>query len=1217
VADLPETNALESSERPRPPADAQPIRLGDFELISELGKGGMGVVYRARQVSLQREVALKVLPKMSMLDKTSVQRFRREAAAAAKLRHPGIVPVHAVGVEDGVYFYAMELLDGPNLASILEELAHRRPERFTHPLPVEAGIQDRLAHLAEHPRATWNLNPYLESCVGVALHLCDALRYAHAHGLIHRDLKPGNILFDASGHPVLVDFGLVRTVGVRDLTLTMDQLGTPSYMAPEQATGAQDIDERADVYGFGAVLYEMLTLRPPFLGLSSSEILQKLATEDIEPVRQHNASVPQDLEAIVHRCLAKDRGERYPAVEAVELDLRAFLAGRSVGAKRLGLVHGLRRTVRRNRTVGRTVAATALVAAALAGVTGTWMQQSSRTEGQHLIAEATEALVERLDVSNAQRAFGEARARLGDDAVRQARVTAYREAFDRHYPERLADLNTAFASLDGPERARLDDLLLRLNGRGTLRREGSTPIAFAKPDASAPGAALDWRSFETNSVAGLPIGDVLLRIGDEGDATPPVLLGTTIERDRETLVHVDRIASLRPHEDMILHVQPSTGAGDAIARTELSVAAYREWLAGLQTELRDEMQPDRFGADERDRAPVRGLSFRQARAFAATHDAHLMTLDEFRRAASSGLRSHVYPWGDSFDPERIAADPRRLERPVEVDAVRRSASPAGVLHMLGNVAEILSASPDGVLAAAGGHFHSEDAAGLRLDAAERLVERLADRDARSPYLGMRLARFVAPRLTTGETEAFERARGAAREQREPSLLHDWHLRRDGKVDYALDLIGFRPRTNEPMAVGVVVPGFLIDAPIVVRDSYGDEIARLEAPPGREALSMRVPDGVAAPGQRYMLRVETTLVPTASLVGAFDGYRMTIPIKVGPHRTVVHRVTLPGPAGLDRLVPAPGSTYVGHDETGVVWEFPPTAVEAVLPSEIVFRIDGMVSTAWPALRPIRAFVQELAAAFDAGDEGTLRELVDERFLQVPGYLDRGAAIRPGWQSLANARILDATPVGDVVTVDLVADWTVLGRDGEPVRIDGLPMQMQLVRDGDALRLLRLSQRTRIDSGTFDGRVYRNDELGVEIAPPENVAIHRLQTLSTPMQVRLVDPADPRVRVEIAGLDAAPDETEARNAMLLSGADLELRPGQRLSPDRADVPQRDSEWLFADAGGQVSRESFRILHRGRRRFLARFVTLGGNEASATARHAAATEWFEACLTAMRIE
>lgn len=277
-----------------------PTRLGGYELLEELGRGGMGVVYRARQLGLDREVAVKMILRGQLATPSERERFCAEAEAAARLDHPNIVPVYEVGEAEGRPFFSMKYIAGRTLAQLLAE----------HPLP---------AHQA----------------ASILAAVSRAIHFAHEKGVLHRDLKPSNILIDADGEPHITDFGLAKRIADPvSLTKSGAILGTPSYMAPEQAAGARgQVGPASDVYSLGAVLYHMLTGRPPFQAASPVDTVLLVLEQDPVPPRVLNPKADRDLEMIALRCLQKPADLRYPNAEALAADLEAYLHDEPIAAR--------------------------------------------------------------------------------------------------------------------------------------------------------------------------------------------------------------------------------------------------------------------------------------------------------------------------------------------------------------------------------------------------------------------------------------------------------------------------------------------------------------------------------------------------------------------------------------------------------------------------------------------------------------------------------------------------------------------------------------------------------------------------------------------------------------------------------------------------------------------------------------------------------------------
>ena len=330
----PKQYAGEETMRPGTAPDGLPVNpgpFGDFELIEQIGRGAAGLVYKARQVSLDRLIALKILHVTEHMAPEAVRRFRTEAAAAAGLRDACIVTIHEVGVHDGRHDLAMDLVDGPNLARLIA----------ANPLPA-----DRAARLL----AT----------------VAEAVHHAHEHGIVHRDLKPSNILVDASGLPRVADFGLAKRVhDDTEMTITGQVMGSPNYMSPEQARG-EKAGASCDIYALGAVLYQCLTGRPPFLGPTVPETLHHVIHAEPLALRLLVAEVPRDLETIALKCLEKDPAKRYPDARALAEDLHRFLRREPINARPIGRFERLWRWSRRRPAVAGLTGATALLLLAVA-----------------------------------------------------------------------------------------------------------------------------------------------------------------------------------------------------------------------------------------------------------------------------------------------------------------------------------------------------------------------------------------------------------------------------------------------------------------------------------------------------------------------------------------------------------------------------------------------------------------------------------------------------------------------------------------------------------------------------------------------------------------------------------------------------------------------------------------------------------------------------------
>jgi serine/threonine protein kinase/Flp pilus assembly protein TadD len=439
--------------------------LGDFRLLREVGRGGMGVVYEAVQISLNRRVALKVLPLAATLDPRQLQRFRHEAQAAAMLHHPNIVPVHGVGCERGVHYYAMQLIEGRSLAAVIAELrgdpvASRERQRPEEATTAHAPVADAPGPPAAPtaPVAARSTKPsrtgkdHYRRIAGLVAQAADALEYAHSIGVVHRDVKPANLLLDAGGHLWVTDFGLARLGDGAGLTASGDLLGTLRYMSPEQALAKHGlVDHRTDVYALGATLYELLTLRPAVCGDDKQEVLLRLAFEEPTAPRKLDKAIPAELETITLKALTKNPNERYAAASELADDLRRWLGDQPIRAHRPTVRQRLVRWGRRHPGI---TAALGLAAGLLLAGAWAWDRQTTQAE---TAARAVAAEADQLrDVDRLPEAFQAARRaadllpRIGGDAKLRCEIE-----------QRVADLQL----LNRLEEARLDGAAVHRDGK--------------------------------------------------------------------------------------------------------------------------------------------------------------------------------------------------------------------------------------------------------------------------------------------------------------------------------------------------------------------------------------------------------------------------------------------------------------------------------------------------------------------------------------------------------------------------------------------------------------------------------------------------------------------------------------------------------------------------------------------------------------------------------
>jgi serine/threonine protein kinase len=339
-----------------------PQPLGDFRILREIGRGGMGVVYEAIQLSLGRHVALKVLPMAASLDERYVQRFKMEAQAAAQLHHNHIVPVYAVGCERGMHYYAMQLINGAPVSSQSFRGLHGNntevpPEKLMESrtaLPTSTRNRD-LTQGAATGKSKVSGNPHrarYRTISQLIANVADALDYAHSCGVVHRDVKPGNLMLDSRGKIWVTDFGLAMVAANNPLTQTGDFVGTLRYMSPEQASGQKGIvDHRSDIYALGATMYELLVDRPMMDAGDRPSLLHQILYTEPKPLRSVDKSIPVELETIVQKATQHNPADRYQSAEAFANDLRRFLDERPIQARKPSFIDRGRKWARRHPAV--------------------------------------------------------------------------------------------------------------------------------------------------------------------------------------------------------------------------------------------------------------------------------------------------------------------------------------------------------------------------------------------------------------------------------------------------------------------------------------------------------------------------------------------------------------------------------------------------------------------------------------------------------------------------------------------------------------------------------------------------------------------------------------------------------------------------------------------------------------------------------------------------
>ena len=607
-------------------------RLGEFRLLREVGRGGMGVVYEAEQESLGRRVALKVLPAGALTDAQQVRRFEREARSAARLHHTNIVPVFGVGECDGTHYYVMQFIQGQGLNAVLDELKNLRDARAARLAPgAKPGKTEKhrfaadIAHslatgrfldaplkpsssAGEQASATWTgaTLPHAEAparqsessvsaitgasgvttlsetdrrfALGVArigLQVAQALAHAHGQGILHRDIKPSNLLLDRDGNVWVADFGLAKATGADDLTHTGDIVGTVRYMAPERFRG--ESDARSDLYALGLTLYELLALRPAFDESDRASLMRQVTQEDPPRLRRLNARVPLDLETIIHKAIAREPGGRYASSKAMVDDLERFLDGRPILARRVSTTERVYRWCRRNKAVAALLGAVAaLLVLGLAGASGAafYFRQlaSSESAARH---DAEQARIQAgVALGQAVHAQSEAIRRRQEAEASTAEALLKKQEAEMNFGLARKAVDDSFTKIS-------ESTLVNIPGLRPLRRELlESALSFYEdflrrkgddPSILADLAATQFR-----------VGQILAELGEQEKASAAL---------RRAVELYDKAMAARPGDVAVLERQAEVwhrlgdldyrNAKPTANRAYRSAVAIRERLAAL------------------------------------------------------------------------------------------------------------------------------------------------------------------------------------------------------------------------------------------------------------------------------------------------------------------------------------------------------------------------------------------------------------------------------------------------------------------------------------------------------------------------------------------------------------------------------------------------------------------------------------------------------------
>jgi len=698
--------AKEAADKPAPASSGRPSdsrigksglaheveSFGPYEIVEEVARGGMGVVYKAREKNLKRLVAIKVLLAGEGASDEEIRRFRREAEAASRLQHSNIVPIHTIGEVGGRHYFVMDFIEGKTVSDMIDD---------------------------------GELTPRMS--LEIVEQVAQALDYAHQRGVIHRDMKPANIIIDHMGRPQIMDFGLAKQLDEdTGLTRSGTTMGTPAYMPPEQAEGdLAGIDAQSDVYALGAVLYEMLTGQPPFDGPTTMSILMKVLEEDPVAPRELNPRIHGDIDTICLKAMAKEKSRRYASAKELADDIRRFIAGEVIAASPAGLIYRLWKKMLRNKEV------TAVVSAAFAAllVTLGWLAIRAHQEATQVRRERERRLYEELGAGNGLLEEGKMALDGDDSDGAEDRFMRARDAFqralwikhgDRDAKKRLDECQTHIQQIKVDYYLRLGrkftdqqnyeaaqemyrivlheydrtneaakEGLRRAMGfcslRVTTTPEGATAyLVTVNPTAARPPKGLG-RSLGRTPVA---VDDIkagtyrltLVKDGYCGDEIPIVLT-------RSQFLDLPEIE---------LHPEP-TGTANMVRVPAGTVNVGGRRIRVKEFYIDRYEYPNRWG-----QRPVTNVSWLEARRLSARQGKRLPTLAEWIRACQ-GDRVLAFPYGPEHKPN-LCYDgrPGPTARAAPAGTHPQCVSQFGVYDMSGNVAEwVVDSSNSGSLAAGG------------------------------------------------------------------------------------------------------------------------------------------------------------------------------------------------------------------------------------------------------------------------------------------------------------------------------------------------------------------------------------------------------------------------------------------------------------------------------------------------------------------------------------